>query len=84
MAICRNSFGKLSYTLTNKNKAVFSVTKDWDGRYRIKGHRPYVSGDAYIFIMPAGAGPLWIDPPVFVSFVQAVKFLKENQDVLHY
>lgn len=84
MAICKNNKGKLSYTLTNKSKAVFSVQKQIDGLYHILGHGPYVSGDAYIWITPAGAGPLWIDPPHFVSFVQAVKFLKENQDVLYY
>lgn len=84
MAICRDAFGKLSYTLTTKNKDVLSVTRSGPGPYRIISHKPYTRGDAYIFIEKGpGVFPLWLDIPTFDSFIKAVAFLKENQNIIH-
>lgn len=75
MGICRDCFGKLSYTATNSDKAVFSVTK---GKNEIIRHYPYMRTDAKL------SDPvfLWMDLPKFDSFVQAVKYLKENLEQL--
>lgn len=75
MGICRDCFGKLSYTATNSDRAVFSVTK---GRNEIIRHYPYMSANAVL------SDPvfLWMDLPKFDSFVQAVKYLKENLEQL--
>lgn len=75
MGICRDCFGKLSYTATNTDKAVFSVTR---GENEIIRHYPYMRTDARL------SDPvfLWMDLPKFDSFVQAVKYLKENLEQL--
>ena len=75
MGICRNCFGKLSYTATNSDKAVFSVTK---GENRIIRNYPYLRTDARL------SDPvfLWNDLPKFDSFIQAVRYLKENLEQL--
>lgn len=75
MGICRNCFGKLSYTAVNSDKAVFSVTK---GDNRIIRHMPYYRTDAVLSIPVL----LWMDLPKFDSFVQAVRYLKENLEQL--
>ncbi|SFU37398.1 hypothetical protein [Butyrivibrio sp. INlla21] len=75
MGICRDCFGKLSYTATNSDKAVFSVHK---GDNRIIRHMPWYNTDARL------SDPvfLWNDLPQFGSFVQAVRYLKENLEQL--
>ncbi len=75
MGICRDCFGRLSYTAVNKDKAVFSVTK---GENRIIRHMPYMKTDARLSIPVL----LWADLPEFHSFVQAVRYLKENLEQL--
>lgn len=75
MGICRNCFGKLSYTATNSYKYVFSVTK---GENKIIRHQPWYRTDAVL------SDPvfMWNDLPTFDSFIQAVKYLKENLEQL--
>ena len=73
MGICRDSFGKFSYTMVNSNKNVFSVHR---GDNKIKYHRPYVSGDASIFIDSEMA--FFEECPQFDSFIQAVSYMKKN------
>ena len=74
MGVCRNTFGKLAYTLTTKN-GVFSVSK---GDNRIINHMPYYNTDAVLNIgLPMGA-----TIPRFNSFIQAVRFMIENQEAL--
>jgi hypothetical protein len=76
MGICRNTFGKLSYTAVNSDKAVFSVTRCDN---RIIRHEPYYNTDARL---ATDIVTLWMDLPRFDSFAQAVKFLKENLEDL--
>jgi hypothetical protein len=81
MAICRDCFNKLSYTLTNNNKDVFSVTKHAGPEpYTITKHLPYMRTDARITYYD-GAPISWEIPP-FKSFIHAVQFLKENANNL--
>lgn len=75
MGICRDCFGKLSYTATNSDKAVFSVHK---GDNRIIRHMPWYNTDARL----SDPVLLWMDLPPFESFVQAVRYLKENLEQL--
>ena len=80
MGICRDCFGKLSYTATHKREGykcadVFSVTH---GDNRIIKHEPYYITDATI---DYGLDMPW-DLQHFDSFIQAVRFLKENLDHL--
>lgn len=75
MGICRDVFGKLSYTAVNSDKAVFSVTK---GDNRIIRHMPWYITDAKLSVPVL----LWDDLPEFDSFVQAVRYLKENLEQL--
>ncbi len=77
MGICRNTFGKLSYTAINKDKKVYSITK---GENEIKYHRPYISGKAAIMIDSEMA--FWTDTPHFESFIQGVAYLKKNLEYL--
>ncbi len=77
MGICRDTFGKLSYTAVSKDKNVFSVSK---GDNEIKFHRPYMSGRASIFIESKMA--FWEETPKFESFIQAVAYLKKNVEYL--
>ena len=78
MGICRDTFGRLSYTITipisPKYSKVFSVRK---GDNKIHRHEPYLTTDAYI----AYGGSFW-DLPKFDSFIQAVRFLKTNANEL--
>ena len=80
MGICRDVFGDLSYTATNSRKSVFSVTKHYGGPYRIRKHEPYYITDANIFLEKEMA--FWEECPVFDSFIQAVRYLKENLEDL--
>lgn len=80
MGICRNCFGRLSYMATNSYKLVFGVTKEKSGPYEIRYYRPYVSGRASVFISREMC--FWEDTPTFDSFVQAVKYLKDNLEDL--
>ena len=75
MGICRNCFGKLSYTAVNSRKSSFSVTK---GDNRIVKHEPWYNTDAVL------SDPvfMWNDLPKFESFIQAVRYLKENLEDL--
>jgi len=74
MGVCRNTFGRLSYTLTNK-KGVFSVSK---GDNRIIKHYPYYNTDARI-----DTGLVIGDEiPRFDSFIRAARFMVENKEVL--
>lgn len=75
MGICRNSFGRLSYTATNSDKAVFSVT---NGDNRIIRHQPYINTDARL----SDPVLLWMELPKFDSFIKAVSYLKENLEQL--
>lgn len=75
MGICRDMNGKLSYLAVNSDKAVFSVTR---GDNRIIRKMPYYNTDARLSIPVL----LWNDLPKFDSFVQAVKYLKENLEQL--
>ena len=78
MGICRDTFGSLSYTATNTNKHVFSITKHYGVPYTIRSHQPWYTTDAVL------SDPvfLWNDLPKFDSFVQAVRYLKENLEQL--
>lgn len=77
MGICRNTFGKLSYTAINSKKQVFSVTK---GENYIVEHRPYRRDTACIMIDKEMA--FWEECPRFDSFIQAVIYLKRNLENL--
>ena len=77
MGICRDCFGKLSYTMTNTSGNVFSVRK---GENRIMYHRPYVSGVASVFIDTEMA--FWDETPRFDSFIKAVAYMKRNIEYL--
>lgn len=78
MGKCRDIFGRLSYTATNSNKSVFSVTKYKSGPVKIIKHEPYYNTDAVIFDESKMA--FWETAPEFDSFVKAVQYLKENLD----
>lgn len=78
MGICRNSFGRLSYTATSKNKRVFSVTRSKDGKCNIIAHLPYMSSNA---CFDYGL-PLPEQLPSFDSFIKAVAFMKANLESL--
>lgn len=80
MGICRNCFGRLSYTATNKGKHVFSVTKERHGPYEIIKHEPYYNTTAVIMIDSQMA--FWEDTPKFDSFIHAVRYLKENLEYM--
>lgn len=74
MGVCRNCFGKPSYTATTKH-GVFSITK---GDKHILRHYPYMSTNAGIdvgLILPD-------ELPAFDSFIDAVKFMKDHIDEL--
>lgn len=75
MGIYRDCFGRLCYKATNSEKAKFEVTK---GDNRIIRHYPYQRTDA-VYSDPDF---LWIDLPKFDSFVQAIRYLKENLERL--
>lgn len=75
MGICRNCFEKLSYTAVSSDKKVFSVTK---GENKIIRNMPYYRTDAVLSIPVL----MWMDLPRFDSFIQAVRFLKENLEQL--
>lgn len=77
MGICRDVFGKLSYTEVNKQKLVFSVTK---GDNRIIKHEPWYRTDAMWMLDSEMA--FWDNPPKFESFIQAVRWLKEHKEEL--
>ncbi len=80
MGICRNAFGKLSYTATNSRKSVFSVTRRSDnGKVEIIHHMPYYNTDTYI---DTGIPPFGDKVEPFDSFIQAARFLKENLERL--
>lgn len=75
MGICRDTFGRLSYTLTRPDKKVFSVTK---GENCIIEHRPYLRTNASLYI----EGGFWQELDKFPSFLSAVRFLKRNANDL--
>lgn len=77
MGICRDTWGKLSYTAVNKYKGVFSVTK---GDNRIIKHEPWYRTDAMWMLDSQMA--FWDNPPKFESFIQAVRWLKEHKEEL--
>ena len=56
-----------------RDKRVFEVVKRHNGKYEITTHTPYMITDAYLML-----GDIWFDIDPFESFIQAVKFLKEN------
>ena len=70
MGICRDAFGKLSYTLVTSDKRVYSVTK---GENCIIRHYPYLRTNAALDL-----GDCWQDLDRFPSFLSAVRFLKKN------
>lgn len=74
MGICRDFNGRLSYTLTNRRKQVFSVTR---GDNRIIIHRPYIRSNAVVVYHD---GAFWEDIEKFDSFIKAARFMKENID----
>lgn len=74
MGLCRNTSGRMAYTMT-VNKRVFSIHK---GENRILRHYPYITTNACI---DTGL-PLPDEIPRFNSFIQAVRFMKENKDLL--
>ena len=74
MGVCRDCFGKPSYTVTTEH-GVFSMTK---GDRHITKHYPYMRTDACIdigLILPEQLPP-------FDNFIKAVKFMKEHIDEL--
>ena len=70
MGICRDAFGRLSYTLVTDDKRVYSVTK---GENCIVRHYPYLRTDAVLDL-----GDCWQYLDRFPSFLSAVWFLKKN------
>ena len=80
MGICRDTFGRLSYTMSipisPKYSRVFSVTR---GDNRIRKHEPYYITDTYLTYDGVEG---WWDLSEFDSFIQAVRFLKANADKL--
>lgn len=80
MGIDRNIFGRLRYTAKNKHKYEFSVTKGKHGPYEIIRHHPWYDTGAVIMIDSQMA--FWEDTPRFDSFIQAVRYLKENLEDL--
>lgn len=76
MGLCRDMHGRLAYTAVNSDKAVFAIHK---GDNRILREHPYYTTDARL---GTDLAMLWMDLPRFDSFVQAVKFLKENLEQL--
>ena len=79
MGICRDTAGRLAFTMVSNDKKVFSVTREKDPRkntYIIR-HYPYMNTNAgmidNILLGPA---------PAFNSFIKAVAFLKANIDNL--
>ena len=77
MGICRDCFGKLSYTATNSYGATYSVTC---GDNTIRFHRPYISGIASIWIDSEMA--FFENCPQFDSFIKAVRYMKKNLEYL--
>ena len=77
MGICRDHRGRLSYTAVSKDKLVFSIT---NGDNRILKHEPWYTTEAMWMLDSQMA--FWDTPPVFESFIQGVKFLKENLENL--
>ena len=74
MGACRDTFGRLAYTMKTKS-GVFSVSK---GDNRIIKHEPYYNTDARI-----GTGLVIGDEiPRFDSFIRAARFMVENKEVL--
>ena len=71
MGICRDTCGRLSYTLVTEDKRVYSVTK---GENRIVRHYPYIRTNASLNM----DGAIWKDLDGFNSFIRAVRFLKKN------
>lgn len=80
MGICRDCFGRLSYTAVNSRNGVFSVTKEKRGPYEIIKHEPYYRTNANIFLEKEMA--FWEECPKFSSFVKAVKYMKDNLEDL--
>lgn len=80
MGICRNTNGILSYTITNKNKKVFSITKEKSSKKNniILSHEPYMTHNAVFVDDNILIGPA----PAFTSFIKTVAFLKANADNL--
>lgn len=78
MGICRNTAGRLAYTITSNDKKVFSVTKEKDPArvHEIIKHEPYITSTAYI--MDSAGGFSWNPAPGFTSFIKTVAFLKAN------
>lgn len=77
MGICRDTFGRLSYTAVRNDKKVFSVTK---GENCIVEHRPYRRDTACIMI--DSEMDFWVECPRFDSFIKAVSYLKQNLEHL--
>lgn len=71
MGICRDTFGRLSYTLVTDDKRVYSVTK---GENCIVRHYPYLRTNARLNM----DGVVWQELDGFNSFIRAVRFLKKN------
>lgn len=82
MAICRDCFGKLSYTAVNKRKQVFSVTRDKGGHNMIIRHDPYKRTSEVFFNPYNTPGFLGWELGAWDSFIMAVDFLKKHKDYL--
>ena len=57
----------------------YEVHKRWDGKYEILKHPAWCKTHAYEVI---DGMLLWNTCPLFDSFIQAVRYLKENADNL--
>ena len=67
----RNIFGELEFEL----KDYFVPHRAVNGKYSILKRKPYYVTDAYVLYDDIF---LWDKAPVFDSWIQAVRFLKEN------
>ena len=73
MSKYRNIFGELEYSVKADNGDTFRVTRVKCGKYTVTRYNP-----AACVVYRAARMPLWDIVPIFDSWIQAVKFLKEN------
>ncbi len=79
MGICRDTFGKLSYTLTVPVTPWFSkVYSVHRGENKIIKHEPYYQTGACLWY----GNDFWQEIEPFDSFIQAVSFLKQHSQQL--
>ncbi len=78
MGICRDTFGKLSYTMTVPNGLYSKVYSVHRGENRIIVHEPYYRTNANIIV----DGTFWYEIEPFDSFIKAVRFMKKHRDEL--